>query len=64
MINCFGSFKRENRFADLIESVQHCNLCPRLCGRTKVLSSANGNIDSKVLFIAEAPGRFGADRTG
>lgn len=64
MINCFGSFKRENRFADLIESVQHCNLCPRLFERTKVLSGANGNINSKVLFVAEAPGRFGADKTG
>lgn len=25
---------------------------------------ANGNIDSKILFVAEAPGRLGADRTG
>jgi uracil-DNA glycosylase family 4 len=33
-------------------------------GRTKVLSEKNGNIDSKVLFIGEAPGRLGADRTG
>jgi uracil-DNA glycosylase family 4 len=29
-----------------------------------VLSSANGCLDAKVLFIAEAPGRLGADRTG
>jgi uracil-DNA glycosylase family 4 len=29
-----------------------------------VLSSANGSLDSKVLFVAEAPGRLGADRTG
>jgi uracil-DNA glycosylase family 4 len=29
-----------------------------------VLSSANGNVESKVLFVAEAPGRLGADRTG
>jgi uracil-DNA glycosylase family 4 len=29
-----------------------------------VLSNANGNLYSKVLFVAEAPGRFGADRTG
>jgi uracil-DNA glycosylase family 4 len=35
-----------------------------MCGRTRVLSEKNGNIDSKVLFIGEAPGRLGADRTG
>ncbi len=52
------------RFEDIAESVQHCNLCPRLCGRRKVLSRANGNIESKVLFVAEAPGRLGAERTG
>ena len=32
--------------------------------RRKVFSEANGNIDSKALFIAEAPGRLGADKTG
>lgn len=53
-----------NRFIDLIKSVQHCRLCSRLCDRRKVLSEANGNLESKVLFIAEAPGRLGADRTG
>lgn len=58
------SFSRVVRFEDLVESVQHCNLCPRLCARKKVLSPANGNIESKVLFVAEAPGRLGADRTG
>ncbi len=52
------------RFADLTEAVQHCTLCPRLCSRTKVLSEKNGCLESKVLFVAEAPGRLGADRTG
>jgi len=59
-----GSFTKTFRFADLAESVQHCDLCPRLHGRRKVLSAANGNVDSRVLFVAEAPGRLGADRTG
>jgi len=31
--------------------------------RTRVLSEKNGNIDSKVVFVGEAPGRLGADRT-
>ncbi len=60
----FNSFTKERRFSDLIEAVQHCTLCSRLCGRTKVLSQRNGNADSTVLFIAEAPGRLGAERTG
>jgi uracil-DNA glycosylase family 4 len=64
MISSFDTFNKANRFKDLIESVQFCDLCPRLCDSRKVMSVANGNIDSRVLFIAEAPGRLGADRTG
>jgi uracil-DNA glycosylase family 4 len=33
-------------------------------GRTRVLGPANGNIHAQVLFIAEAPGRLGADHWG
>lgn len=54
----------ETRFKDLINSVQYCDLCPRMNHRIKVLSNLNGNIHSNVLFIAEAPGRLGADKTG
>ena len=64
MICSYQNFSKTVRFSDLVESVQHCDLCPRLCDRRKVLSSANGTVDSKVLFVAEAPGRLGADRTG
>jgi len=64
MICSFHSFSKEDRFRDLVESVQHCDICARLCARRKVLSSANGAVESKVLFVAEAPGRLGADRTG
>jgi len=64
MICKFDNFSAQVRFQDLVESVQNCDLCARLCGNRKVLSSANGSINSKVLFIAEAPGRLGADRTG
>ena len=60
----FCSFTQENRFSDLVGAVQHCTLCPRLCNRTKVLSRNNGNPKTALLFVAEAPGRLGADRTG
>jgi uracil-DNA glycosylase family 4 len=60
----FESFSKRARFKDLIEAAQNCKLCTNLCSRNKILSEANGNIYSKVLFIAEAPGRLGADKTG
>jgi len=64
MMCSYQSFRKTVRFNDLVESARHCDLCPRLCGQRKVLSSANGSVESKVLFVAEAPGRLGADRTG
>jgi uracil-DNA glycosylase family 4 len=60
----FTSFSKYRRFNDLCRTVKCCTLCERLTNRTRVLSRANGNIDTKVVFVAEAPGRLGADRTG
>lgn len=57
------STKRQ-RFDLLVESAGRCGLCTRMLGRTRVLSEKNGNIDSRILFVGEAPGRLGADRTG
>jgi uracil-DNA glycosylase family 4 len=34
-----------------------------MCGRSAVLSRLNGSPDARVMFIGEAPGRKGADRT-
>jgi uracil-DNA glycosylase family 4 len=44
--------------------VQACRLCPRMEGRTRVFGHANGNPTAGFLFVAEAPGRLGADRSG
>lgn len=55
---------KRRKFELLVENVNRCNLCARMCGRTRVLSEKNGNIESKIVFIGEAPGRLGADRTG
>ena len=55
---------KRRKFELLVENVNRCSLCARMCGRRKVLSGENGNIDSKVMFVGEAPGRLGADRTG
>jgi uracil-DNA glycosylase family 4 len=51
-------------FNELVARVQDCNLCPRMSQRKKVLGPSNGNLDSTVVFIAEAPGRLGADKFG
>ena len=34
-----------------------------MCGRSAVLSDLNGSTTARVMFIGEAPGRKGADRT-
>ena len=34
-----------------------------MCERTAVLSELNGSVSARVMFIGEAPGRKGADRT-
>jgi uracil-DNA glycosylase len=50
-------------FAALAARAQACTRCPRMAGRTRVLGPGNGALDARVLFVAEAPGRFGGDRT-
>ncbi len=34
-----------------------------MCGRTAVLSERNGDVSARVMFVGEAPGRQGGDRT-
>lgn len=50
-------------FDRLVEVVHQCQVCPRMEGRRRLLSRANGALQPRVLFIAEAPGRLGGDRT-
>lgn len=40
-----------------------CVRCAAMCERAAVLSELNGNVNARVMFIGEAPGRKGADRT-
>jgi uracil-DNA glycosylase family 4 len=51
-------------FAALCAEVAACRRCPGMDGRRRVLSPLNGRPGAPVLFVAEAPGRRGADRTG
>jgi len=57
------SSEKQNQFQTLCREAQSCCKCPNLTQRTAVLSDLNGNINAEILFIAEAPGRNGGDRT-
>ncbi len=54
---------KKNLFVELSDEAARCTLCPAMCGRAAVLSELNGSIQARVMFIGEAPGRKGADRT-
>ena len=54
---------KESRFEAIAEEARKCRVCAGMSGRTAVLSRLNGSLNPKVLFVAEAPGRRGGDRT-
>jgi uracil-DNA glycosylase family 4 len=54
---------RRGEFAALVAEAGACRRCAAMCGRTAVLSELNGRVGARVMFIAEAPGRQGGDRT-
>jgi uracil-DNA glycosylase family 4 len=58
-----GEGDRVAAFAGLVHAAHQCRACARMEGRTRVLGPANGSLHPLVLFVAEAPGRLGADRT-
>src|SRR5215203_5881613 len=54
---------KDEQYKLLYMEAQACRICPGLADKTAVLSELNGNLNPKVMFIGEAPGRVGADRT-
>jgi uracil-DNA glycosylase family 4 len=54
---------KQQLFNELVKEAAGCTLCPAMCGRSAVLSELNGSVDARIMFIGEAPGRKGADRT-
>ena len=59
-----GSPTPDRAFARLVADVQLCRRCPRMEGRRRVLGYANGSLSARLLFVAEAPGRLGAEVSG
>ena len=55
---------RAKDFNRLAKQAAKCRVCPNLADQPAVLSKGNGSLNAEVVFVAEAPGRFGAGRTG
>src|SRR5437879_8942869 len=51
------------QFAKLATEAAACRRCPAMCERAAVFSHLNGAVDARIMFVGEAPGRKGADRT-
>jgi uracil-DNA glycosylase family 4 len=54
---------RQEQFEALVLEAAACRRCEAMCGRSAVLSAHNGRVGARVLFVGEAPGRQGGDRT-
>jgi uracil-DNA glycosylase len=54
---------RQKIFDQIAAEAAACIVCERMRDRQAVLSHLNGELNPRVMFIAEAPGRNGADRT-
>ena len=55
---------KKNNFKKLSKSASLCRLCPAMSDLPAILSSKNGSLYTDLIFVAEAPGRFGSGRTG
>jgi uracil-DNA glycosylase family 4 len=49
------------KFDELCKKVRFCTRCSRMDDSARVLSRAAGPLNSRIMFIGEAPGRLGAD---
>lgn len=50
-------------FVLLTQEVRACRACERMCSSARVLGHAAGSLTAKMMFVGEAPGRLGADKT-
>jgi uracil-DNA glycosylase family 4 len=61
-LNTLG--RKRELFASLAVEAAACRRCAAMCGRMAVLSERNGDTaTARVMFVGEAPGRAGGDRT-
>lgn len=57
------NISNQQLFDQLCAEVASCFDCPRMNESTKVLNRSAGVLDAEVMFIGEAPGRLGADKS-
>ncbi|MBF8298960.1 MAG: hypothetical protein HW397_9 [Dehalococcoidia bacterium] len=50
-------------FHHVAQQAYECQRCSRMASHSAVLGPLNGRIESRVLFVGEAPGRFGSATT-
>ena len=55
---------KEKEFKKISKNSSQCRLFPAMSDLPAILSSKNGSIHTDLVFVAEAPGRFGSGRTG
>ena len=58
-----SAIESKRQFQRLVTEAAGCTRCPAMCERSAVLSERNGSVAARIMFIGEAPGRKGADRT-
>ena len=62
-MRCGSISNKQQELGALAREAAVCVRCPAMCDRAAVLSELNGPVTARVMFIGEAPGRKGADRT-
>jgi uracil-DNA glycosylase family 4 len=55
--------RKQQEFRELAAEAAVCVRCQGMCDRAAVFGELNGPVTARVMFIGEAPGRKGADRT-
>lgn len=58
-----AKIQKHAAFVRLAAEAASCGRCESMCDRSAVLGPLNGALSPRVMFVAEAPGRQGADRT-
>lgn len=56
--------KKKSEIENLYKLIQSCNKCSRLTKTRSRIVNGYGDLNARVLFVGEAPGRLGADITG
>lgn len=51
-------------FDKFVRLAKDCTACESMLDKEAIIGNSNGNVDTDIIFVAEAPGPRGADKTG